>query len=102
MQHRSRAPCQLGAFNTELCTPGALQTSLLAMVEELFCPASDGTRLSGALLAGAALQLLPLVLTRRTSMLELSKKHVYQGGRLVRLTCRVAASLRSTLTPIMV
>ena len=94
---RSLAPCQLGCLGAGLHKLCALQADLLATVEDVFIPDCKGMALSGPRLASAALQLLPLALTRRVSALDANGRLPFLGGRLVRTACRVAALLRSTL-----
>lgn len=66
--------------------------------QRAFHPGFDDAQpgLTGALLAGAALQLLPLALTTRPSTLGYSDGPHRKAGLLVRLACRVAALLRPT------
>lgn len=75
---------------------GALQAQLLVLAQQVFDLNAPGAGLSGALLAGAALQLLPLCFATRASDLHPSTTFRFQLVRLVRLTCRVTVSMHST------
>ena len=67
----------------------------MGLAQDLFLPGSKSLGLSGDLLAGAALQLLPVVLTTRATNPDPRRGLNYQAARLVRLTGRVAASLHT-------
>ena len=70
-----------------------LQARMQAGVAMAFIKDSAGVGLSGALLAGAALQLLPPAHTTTDFGLRRAEMINFQAPGLVRLTCRVAASL---------
>lgn len=70
-----------------------LQADLLGTALEVLIANSPDVGLSGAVMSSAALQLLPLALTTRVSASDSKERLAILGGRLVRLTCRVAASL---------
>lgn len=70
----------------------ALQAHLLACAQESF-KCAPGRGLRGDLLAGAALQLLPLALAGRITAPRPAGRLAYHALTLLRLTCRAAASL---------
>ena len=73
---------------------GALQAQLLVQMQQVFDLKAAAVRLGGTLLAGAALQLLPLCIATRASALHPSSRPRYQLLRLVRISCRVPAPLQ--------
>ena len=77
-----KAGCHWGRAATNSCA--ALQGFLLAMAQDVLVATEEGVGPSGALLAGAALQLLPHFLATTPSM-HLSRRHLHHAAGLVRL-----------------
>ena len=72
----------------------ALQGFLLAMAQDVLVATEEGVGPSGGLLAGAALQLLPLLVQKASAGAHPSARHLFTGIRVVRPACWVSACLQ--------